>query len=217
MSNRPERVNPMSLTQILILTGVSAGLGAAWLYRRRTLKRAREPKCPVCRSRDVEGIRGSSPATATLGDDYRCRECGLERADVDEQRAEYLEALEQLQLVEPTLARAGFSWFKLLLRRNSLFSLTRTADENELDLTEVWTTLDRVRNEHPEAFEVPVRGGDGETVAEYLDKKLHESSGTGIQRFDTSLLSRLNVALRGGSVREVVETVRESIAAAAQQ
>ncbi|MFB6373709.1 MAG: hypothetical protein ABEN55_11520, partial [Bradymonadaceae bacterium] len=100
---------------------VALGIGGFWWYRRRQSQKAQEPKCPVCRSRNLEGVIGEiGSGTAVLDDEFLCLDCGLDPTELDASTRDLVEALRDLQKVEYQMAEVSGKSVVLAVQNDSL-------------------------------------------------------------------------------------------------
>ena len=160
----------VALTIGVVVVGTATGVS---VYLRRRLARANEPKCPACRSRDLEGVdRGGEPQLGVLGEEFRCRSCGLAPRELDGEARRLVDALRELQSVEVPLVEAQNTSFGLPTPKSTLGRNRETGDWKENRVLEVWEEMRRVQEEHPEAFEAPLVDDPERTAGELLTSYL---------------------------------------------
>lgn len=208
----------MTLVVVLqILTGLGV-VGALFLYQHLQRKRARELKCPVCRSRRLDGVVDDDMGPAILGDEFRCRECGLAYDELDDKLRSRVDALIDLQRLELPVLRARQDFFKKMLFTENdsrmLRGRTNQFTGTIQEMVDVWERLDQARDEYPEAFDIELPESDrGRTAGEVLTESLQEEDSSGILASASNFLPGLRPVAESYRAERTLEQIREAIAA----
>jgi hypothetical protein len=208
----------MTLVAVLQIIAALSVFGALWLYQRRKRQRASEPKCPVCRSRRLEGIVDDDMGPAILGDEFRCRDCGVAYNELDDELRRLVDVLVDLQQLELPVLRARQEFFKRLLFSDDDSRVLRSHNEQltnaSHDLVDVWEQLDHAREDYPEAFDAELPESDrGKTAGEVLTESLQEDDDGGILETASNFLPGLRSVQESYRAERTLDQIREAIAA----
>ncbi len=210
----------------LPVVGAAIAFGGILWYRKRQRQRAQIPKCPICRSRQLDGIDGhdDEPELAIHGDEFRCLDCGLAYEDLDPETRRRVDALIELQKLEYPVLRARQEWYQEYLTSGDdsiqMFgsSFDDSFERTTRRLMEVWKQLQQIREEYPEAFEAPLPEGSEEaTAGELVAKNLQGESTPGILQKVGQFVPSVHVATESYSAGDAIERIREAIAAEVDQ
>lgn len=199
------------ISTLQIIAGLGL-VGALWLYQRQKRQRASDPKCPVCRSRRLDDIVDDDMGPAVLGDDFRCRDCGLAYDGLDDELRPRVDVLVELQQLELPVLQSRHNFFKrLLFLQNSSGS---QATGTRHDMVGVWEQIDQTREEYSEVFgaELP-QSNRGKTAGEVLTESLQEEDSGGILASASHFLPGLRPVAESYRAERTLEQIREAVAA----